>query len=195
MHTATSARRRVLTALGALALGASALVAAAGPTAAAEPAPVCYRGPDPDTYWKITNVATGKVLDVNARSTAPGAPLVQYRWTGGANQQWRAVCAVGGGYQLIARHSGLVADVSGASTADGAKIIQWSYKGSANQRWYFGQVGGTDAGLSTYEIENVGSRKVLDIAPDGLGIVQSPAQGFGGDPTQQWTFESVGSVS
>ncbi|MBV9851401.1 MAG: RICIN domain-containing protein, partial [Armatimonadetes bacterium] len=41
-----------------------------------------------DTTYTLTNKATGKLLDVYARATDPGARVVQWQSNGGANQLW-----------------------------------------------------------------------------------------------------------
>jgi len=39
-----------------------------------------------DVGWRIANVASGNVLDIEGASTAPGARMIQWPWNGGANQ-------------------------------------------------------------------------------------------------------------
>jgi glucosylceramidase len=42
-------------------------------------------------YFRITpNSATGSCLDVKGKSTADGAVVQLYQWSGGSNQQWAA---------------------------------------------------------------------------------------------------------
>ena len=75
------------------------------------------------------------MLDVTGRSTADGAAVVQYRDTGGTNQQWLLVDAGNGYVRLVNRNSGKVLDVTGRSTAEGAPVVQWSDNGGTNQQW------------------------------------------------------------
>lgn len=88
-----------------------------------------------DGYVKIINKANGKAIDVSGGSAADGAPVIQWPYNWGNNQQWK-IEAVGGGYDKITnRNSGKAMDVSGGSTADGGQIIQWPYGGGNNQQW------------------------------------------------------------
>ncbi|WP_189082361.1 RICIN domain-containing protein, partial [Mangrovihabitans endophyticus] len=77
----------------------------------------------------------GKALDVRDVSTANGAAIQQWDYTGGTNQQWQVVAAGDGAYRITARHSGKALDVRDVSTANGAAIQQWDYTGGANQQW------------------------------------------------------------
>ena len=38
--------------------------------------------------WAIVNVNSDKVLDVKGASKADGAPVIQYHWHAGYNQEW-----------------------------------------------------------------------------------------------------------
>ena len=78
------------------------------------------------------NANSGKVLDVAGASTMNGAPVIQWTFHGGANQQWGLVYS-GKVVVFINVNSGKVLDVTGASTADGARMIQWPWHGGANQ--------------------------------------------------------------
>ncbi|PPK92500.1 ricin-type beta-trefoil lectin protein [Kineococcus xinjiangensis] len=190
-----SARPRLFGALAAVVLGATALVVSPATQAAAADSPVCYRGPSESVYYKLTNVATGKVLDVKSKSTAAGARLVQYSYNGGTNQQWRFVCVNGGAYKIVARHSGQVIDVPNATTAEGAFLQQWPANGSTAQAWYVGRVSSLDSGHMTFELQNLGNKKVIDVAADGVSIVQSTSTTASGNKRQQWIFDQVATVS
>lgn len=41
-----------------------------------------------DGTYRIRNVSSGKVADVNNASTADGADVIQWSWNGGSNQKW-----------------------------------------------------------------------------------------------------------
>ena len=83
----------------------------------------------------LKNVQTGKVVDVEARSTADGGNILQWQNNGGWNQQWK-IEKVGDAYRFRNRHSGKILDVSGGSTADNANVCQWRENGGMNQLWY-----------------------------------------------------------
>jgi hypothetical protein len=102
--------------------------------------------PTGDGYHTITNIRSGKLLDVAGASAADGAAVVQTTGVSGngtASQQWqlRPVAGSTTAFTIVNRNSGKVLDVTGASTADGAALIQYADRGSANQRWVFRTAG------------------------------------------------------
>jgi hypothetical protein len=86
------------------------------------------------SYYTITNVATGEVLDC-AGATASGSPVVQEPSSAAAGQQWSLADTGGGRYRITNRASGLALNVIGASTSDGANLDQESVSGAAAQLW------------------------------------------------------------
>jgi hypothetical protein len=91
--------------------------------------------------YAVISVHSGKALDVEGASLADGAPIIQWPWHGGANQQWRVEANGDGTVRLVSVHSGKVVDVTGISHADGAPVIQWPWNGGANQRWQMSSIG------------------------------------------------------
>ena len=85
--------------------------------------------------YTLRYVPSGKVLDVNAKSTTAGLQLQQWTANGGTNQMWFLRPTGNGYYTIVSHDSGLVADVSGAATNDGAQVVQWAANGGANQQW------------------------------------------------------------
>ncbi|MGW2571952.1 RICIN domain-containing protein [Streptomyces sp. NPDC001537] len=81
--------------------------------------------------FKLVNRNSGKVLDIKDASTADGALVIQWPWTGGTNQQWRLLPDTDGSYRLSNVRSGKVLDSPGGS----ANVIQWPTTGGANQDW------------------------------------------------------------
>ena len=90
-------------------------------------------------YNKIVNVNSGLVLDVTGGSSSAafqnGAPIQQWSWTGGANQQWQIVPTGDGFNEILNFQSGKVLDVTGVSTVAGATLQQWDWLGGDNQKW------------------------------------------------------------
>jgi endoglucanase len=111
-------------------------------------------------YYKIINRNSGKALDVNGGSTADGAAVVQWPYTGGYNQQWELINVGRNNYELINRNSGKPLEISGWSTADGALAQQWTYTGLSgyNQQWQMIDLGG-----GYFEFKNANSGKYLEI--------------------------------
>ncbi len=77
-------------------------------------------------YFFITSAASNKSMDVQAKSTADGATILQYT-TGTAtstNQHFRLEQNTDGSYNIIARHSNKCLQIPDASTASGALLKQ-----------------------------------------------------------------------
>ncbi|TDC83598.1 twin-arginine translocation signal domain-containing protein [Micromonospora sp. KC606] len=85
-------------------------------------------------HFRLVAQHSGKLADIDARSTAAGAALIQWAATGATNQQFEFVDAGDGHYRIKARHSGLVLQTMGNST--GAAITQQAESSSAtSQQW------------------------------------------------------------
>lgn len=105
-----------------------------------------------------------KALDIEGISGASGAPVIQWDYHGGANQQFHVDHVSGGYYRLIALNSGKVLDVTGASTAAGAAIIQWDWHGGDNQLFRLESLGD-----GCVRIVAKHSGKVLDVTGGSTG--------------------------
>jgi Ricin-type beta-trefoil lectin domain/Glycosyl hydrolases family 43 len=127
------------------------------------------------SYQRVSNAASGRVLDVVSASTADNAQVKQYAWNGGGNQRWEFQDAGGGFARLVNQNSGKCLDVASASTGNGADIIQYACGSGANQQWQL-----TGAGQFTARH----SAKCLDVAADGVDLVQNTCDG-GTD--QKWS--------
>jgi hypothetical protein len=92
--------------------------------------------PLPDGYVRMRAKHSGKCLDVEYASSAPGAGLQQWDCAGGPNQQF-AIEPVGDCYRIRVRHSGQCLDVAAASANNGARLTQWHWWGGNNQLFQF----------------------------------------------------------
>ncbi|WP_313340630.1 RICIN domain-containing protein [Lacrimispora sp.] len=131
--------------------------------------------------YKLVNRASGKALDVNNSSTADGADVIQWGYSGGNNQKW-VLTDTGNGYKIINANSGKALDVYKSSLEDGADVIQWTDKGQTNQKWNL-----VDLGNGYYQVVNVNSGKMLDVekgsTADGGNVIQwTSNNGY----NQQW---------
>ncbi|MEU8433886.1 RICIN domain-containing protein [Streptomyces sp. NPDC029216] len=138
---------------------------------------------DGDSYYRLVSVRSGKVLDVNAFSTADGTRIQQWTDQNTANQQWKLRPTGDGYYELVNRNSGKVLGIAGGSTAHAAAVEQQTDSSSASQEWRIDEVSGSDAVVLTSRR----SGQVLDVSggstADGAAVVQYP--GHGGT-NQQW---------
>ena len=82
---------------------------------------------------RLTNLNSGKVLEVPQSSTAAGTQLVQFAHNGTNTQQWTVQSAGGSFVTLVNRNSGKVADIAG--TANGSAVVQQPASGGTGQQW------------------------------------------------------------
>ncbi|MFD6229392.1 RICIN domain-containing protein [Streptomyces sp. NPDC060232] len=138
---------------------------------------------DDRAYYKLVSVRSGKVLDVNAFSTADGTRIQQWTDQNTANQQWRLRSTGNGYYELVNRNSGKVLGIAGDSTAQAAAAEQQTDSSSASQEWRIDEVSGSDA--VTFTSHRTG--QVLDVSgastADGAAVIQ---YGGHGRTNQQW---------
>ncbi|HTF85586.1 MAG TPA: family 43 glycosylhydrolase [Cellvibrio sp.] len=85
---------------------------------------------------------SNRALAVDNASTANGANIEQYGYSGAKNQQWYVISQGTGYYSLINVNSLKSVDVWEVSTAPGANIAQWDYWGGAGQKWSLTNNGG-----------------------------------------------------
>lgn len=134
--------------------------------------------------YRIENVNSGKVADVEAGSTADGANIFQWTYNGVANQHWDVTHLGEGEYEVRAVHSGKLMEVDAALIDDGANVQQWSSNSHPTQTWRI-----IDRGGGEYSVENAHSGKVTDVyggsVEDGANIIQWP---WRGSDNQRWTF-------
>nr|BAK39698.1 pectate lyase [Bacillus sp. JAMB750] len=143
----------------------------------------------PNSFYQLINVNSGKYLEVESASTTNGANVQQWENTNCLCQQWQIVQNSEGYVQLINRHSGKALDVFEHSTADGANIVQWDQSGYPNQQWSLQQVG------NAYKLVSRLSGKALEVynhsTANGANVVQW--QDYS-NPNQLWTIVEVGST-
>jgi|SRR6478609_839448 hypothetical protein len=185
-------RRTVAIATAAAALAVSGLAATAPSASAAV------------LYEKLEALHSGKVLDVGNASTSANAHVIQFPFTGGANQQWRKVNVVASpnntdtpDFVLQNRNSGMCLDVEGQSKQAGAHLVQQPCDfngGKSSQRWYMHKL--ADKGLLTPKgyrwIFNRNSGLVVDIGnastADKTLAIQYFQKGLGSADNQMFNF-------
>ena len=117
--------------------------------------------PPSGTYYRITNLNSGKVMDVTGQSTANNAEIKQWTYWGGANQRWRFEDAGSGYFRIVNQNSGRCLDVAGASTANNANIIQYTCGSGTNQQWQWQAQG------SNFRLVARHSGRCLDVVSSG----------------------------
>jgi GH35 family endo-1,4-beta-xylanase len=143
-----------------------------------------------DGRYNIKSSLSGLYLDIARRSSDDGAKVIQYRQTGGTNQQFDVHALGDGSYSIRPVHSGKSLDVFEWNANDGAELRQWTYTGASNQRWHI-----DDAGNGLYSITSDFSHKAIDVSgmsKEPGADVQLYTYWSGGN--QMWSFIPVGST-
>jgi hypothetical protein len=147
----------------------------------------------PSGYFKIFNVASGKVLGVQNQSTANGAQILQWDDNGTLDHEWAVAPSPSGGFTAMNRLTGKYLEIPNASTAVGTAAGQWDITGCACQRWNLTQTALPPLGTGQYVLVNKNSGKYLEI-PGASTTVGRPADQWRNSACdcQLWTFRSAG---
>jgi Ricin-type beta-trefoil lectin domain-like len=140
-------------------------------------------------YYKIVNVATGKVLALESDSPSAGDQAVLATDKGNNAQQWK-IEKSDGFCQMTNRTSGMALDVNGWSNDEGNPIIVWDAKTfgdqNDNQLWSWDAASqSSDKGV---RIKSKSSGLVLDVDGDGK-IVQNSSNDS--TKSQWWRIVSL----
>ncbi|MFE4533717.1 RICIN domain-containing protein [Streptomyces scopuliridis] len=163
-------------AVAATALAGTMLVASMTPTASAQP--------DTDRAVTVRQLSLrlasdpGQVANVKGGGSANGTPVIQWPWSGAANERWEATAKGGGYYQFASRESGKCLNVKGGGNANGAEVIQWPCGNSANELWKFVRKG------IGYELVVKSSQKCLNVkggVGKGHALIQYTCVGAAND--------------
>jgi hypothetical protein len=146
-----------------------------------------FNAPVADGTYRLVAKHSGKVLDVDACSTADNANVQQWPWNGADCQRWNLNHVGGGFYEVISQRSGKALDVDACSTTNGGNVQQWPVNGVSCQRWLI-----EPTGSGYYRLVNQNSGRVLDVDAcsdaDGQNVQQW--EWLGGD-CQQWSIEPL----
>jgi alpha-L-fucosidase len=122
--------------------------------------------------YRVINRNSGKALDVANASTADGAALIQWPYSGGTNQQWRLLPNTDGSFRLVNVNSGKL--LQSPDSTQGDSLTQGTDNGSDNQWWKL-----VPSAISGYHrLVNVRTGWCADVAnastADGARVIQWP---------------------
>ncbi|KUL32152.1 RICIN domain-containing protein [Streptomyces regalis] len=147
----------------------------------------------PSGYFKIFNVATGKVLGVKDQWPGDGSKILQWDDNGTLHHEWAVTPDPAGGFTAVNRLTGKYLEIPNASTAVGQAADQWGYTGCDCQRWNLTQVALPPLGAGQYILVNKNSGKYLDIPGASTTVGQQADQWQNSTcDCQRWTFQSAG---
>ena len=122
-------------------------------------------------FYTITNNNSGKVLDLPSASVSNGTRIQQYTSNNTLAQRWVITESESGVYQISsALDTTKCFDVASASTENGAKVQLYTSNGTNAQKFQLISIetpnvtGAKTIDDGLYEVANVNSGKVLDIA-------------------------------
>ncbi|WP_425309293.1 RICIN domain-containing protein [Ammonicoccus fulvus] len=171
-----------------------------------------------DLFYTITNVHSGKLLDVRYAAAANGTNVWQYPLTGTKAQKWTIGTYDGVNYTIASalgifdigdtggREDGHVLDAAAAGQTAGTNIQIWADNGTSAQQFRFAAVDTTPPppppapeiveGVPYALASGLNRAKVLDVR------YASPARGtnvqlwdFNGSSAQRFTFHALGDGS
>ena len=101
----------------------------------------------------------GQLANVQGSSLADGAPVIQYPWSGTANERWLATVEPDGYYRFASLASNKCLNVAGGGSANNTPVIQYTCTttGAANERWKLVPVG------IGYQVVSKDSGKCLNV--------------------------------
>lgn len=135
--------------------------------------------------YSITNMASGKVLDIVAGSALAGAAVQQWGYAASANQQFYARSLGNGYWALQRKDSRMLLDVRDASIHDGARLLQWLPNGGRNQQWQLKQ---SSTGAYNVVARHSGKSLTVADAASGASVYQAADSAT---RSQRWFFNPV----
>jgi GH43 family beta-xylosidase len=135
------------------------------------------------TRYRLTNQASGKVLDAVNCGTANGTAIDQWQSLGNACQQWTFTKTTSNYYRITNANSGTVLDSVNCGTANGTALNLWANLNNFCQEWSLTPINGG------YLIANRGNGLVLDVTncgtANGVAVRQWASLG---NACQQWNI-------
>jgi pimeloyl-ACP methyl ester carboxylesterase len=140
--------------------------------------------------YKLRNIGSGLVADVEATSTENGGDIHLFGWHGGDNQRWN-LNRIGDisptDYEIEAKHSGKIMEVAAASEDEGANVRQWDDWDRDNQTW---KIEEAEQGGHRVTVQHTG--KVLTANNEGTEQYTTLVQEDWRDsPHQRWLIREV----
>ena len=96
-----------------------------------------FRYDETDGYYTITNVNSGKLLDVQNGGMSNGTNVWQYEENGSDAQKWLIQKNSNGSYSIISKSNGLYLDIQNGNIANGGNVQVYEGNGSVAQQFYF----------------------------------------------------------
>ena len=135
--------------------------------------------------YQVTNVNSGKCLDVLGGSTVSNAVIQQTTCGTGDSQKWQIESLGAGLYKLKAMHSGKLLSIGQGNMANAAKTIQWDDGTYNDQKWAI------QASGSGYKLVVLHSGKCLDVPIFSTADIQLQQSTCTGISNQQFKLKAL----
>jgi Subtilase family/Ricin-type beta-trefoil lectin domain-like len=135
--------------------------------------------------YQITNVNSGKCMNVQSGSTVSNAAIQQTTCGTGDSQKWQIESLGAGLYKLKAMHSGKLLSIGQSNMADQAKTIQWDDGTYIDQKWSI------QASGSGYRLVVLHSGKCLDVASFSTADIQLQQSTCTSNSNQQFKLKAL----
>jgi len=141
--------------------------------------------------YQVTNIGSGKVMDVFNSSIESLADIVQSDLSSATSQQFMFESADTGFFTIKAEHSNNYLDVEGDGQSSGTNVLQYPFHGDVNQQWAVEYLGNDE-----YAIKSKSNGLYL-------GVENSSSQNGAsiktylndGSDFMKWRFTSLGSIA
>ncbi len=139
--------------------------------------------------YQVTNVGSGKVMDVFNSSMETLADIVQSDVSAATSQQFMFEYAEGSFYSIKAQHSGYYLDVENDGQGSGANVLQYPYNGNPNQQWAIEYLGNDE-----YAIKGKSNGLYLGVENSSIGNGASIKTYLNdGSDFMKWKFTNLAS--
>lgn len=88
-----------------------------------------------DGYYTITNVKSGKALDVQSGGMEKGTNVWQYDNNGTSSQKWKIVKTSDGYYSFVSKRNNLYLDIDNAKVECGGNVQVYTGNGTSSQKF------------------------------------------------------------
>lgn len=144
------------------------------------------------TYY-IKNIKSGKYLDVYNNSTSDGTKVIQYKYTGRPNQQWKVTEYSNGSCKLVSLSSNKLLTIENSGTDNGVAVkINSSRSGASQIFWIEPNADGYSARILT-NVTKYSKCVVTKGASIGNGV-QAIQYTYRATKNDQWQFEPADAV-
>lgn len=159
----------------------------------------CYGYTNPITVWRgssyrpdfntgysyrLINSQTKLALDIAGGSKSDGASVIQWPFTGSANQLFKIELVASSTWRLRSVSSGKA--ITGTGTASGSAVKQYTYRDTDNHEW------GVDDHNGHFKLANKATKHVLQVPSGNYHHGTSTQTGvYYGSANQDWDIVAV----